>query len=285
MILALETVAGDLGVTDQLTTLIWTQRTSSWISLVKHHLAQLTNVHHSTTHALLPPVVGVDEVQDVGLVSLIARVHLSLDWSSSLPLPSVHVLVFEHVFLRAVWDWCLLLLVLEHVLDAWPGPGVHHVVPVLVGVSRQLLPPLHDQHARVADLTIPGVLQLEASNTVHLILLAISEPGAETILKIKNWDETVLLLFVLTCLTLLYRCSTPPETCITWVWMNSSWLLLTSSVSVFWHLKQKWWVVWVMRVYQWWHYSQRLFHCTGWCTRVWWVMRVTRTVPGTGALQ
>ena len=85
----------------------------------------------------------------------------------------VHVLVWrDHV--RHV-----LLLVLEDILDAGPGPGVHDVVPVLGGVGGQLLPPLHDEDAGVADLAVPRVLQLEAANTILLIFLTVCESGAK----------------------------------------------------------------------------------------------------------
>ena len=71
-----------------------------------------------------------------------------------------------------------LLLVFEHVLDPWPCPGVHHVVPVLVGVGGQLFPPFDDKHAGVANLAVSHVLELEAADTVTLILFTVSESRA-----------------------------------------------------------------------------------------------------------
>ena len=55
-------------------------------------------------------------------------------------LPLVHVLVLERL-LNKGHDGTLLLLLLEDVLGAGPCARVHHVCPVLRGVSRKLFPP------------------------------------------------------------------------------------------------------------------------------------------------
>ena len=80
-----------------------------------------------------------------------------------------------------------LFLVFEHILDSGSRPRVHHVVPVLVGVGGQLLPPLDDEDTGVADLAVPHVLELEAANTVALILFTVSESRA----KKKNVNKFV----------------------------------------------------------------------------------------------
>ena len=89
-------------------------------------------------------------------------------------LPPVDVLVLELVQRRRR---TLLLLLLEDVLGAGASARVHHVRPVLPRVPRQLLPALHDEHARIADLARPARRQLEAVVAVILVFSAVGETG------------------------------------------------------------------------------------------------------------
>ena len=107
-----------------------------------------------------------------------ALVQIRSNRHSSLSPASVHVFSLVHVLVRGCHVAHFLLLIFEDILDPGPCPGVHHVMPVLVCVGGQLLPPLYDEDAGVADLAMPHVLQLEAAYTVILILLAVGEPGA-----------------------------------------------------------------------------------------------------------
>ena len=53
------------------------------------------------------------------------------------------------------------------------------MAPVLVGVAGQVPPPLHDEHARVADVATPRALRhLEAGGEGALVLSAVCESGA-----------------------------------------------------------------------------------------------------------
>ena len=65
-------------------------------------------------------------------------------------LPLVHVLVLERL-LNKGHDGTLLLLLLEYVLGAWPCARVHHVCPVLRGVSRKLFPPEKEERLVVRE--------------------------------------------------------------------------------------------------------------------------------------
>lgn len=82
------------------------------------------------------------------------------------------------------------LLMFEHILDAWSSSGVHNMSPVLGGVGGQLLPPLDNQDAGVADLARAASLQLETAAAVALILLTVSEPRAEK----KNYETAKISL-------------------------------------------------------------------------------------------
>ena len=101
------------------------------------------------------------------------------DGSLGLPLlPLVNVFVFDLLLRDRTHSRSrhFLLLVLEHILDAGPSPGVHHVGPLLRGVGGQLLPPLDDEDTGVTYLAYPGSVELEASQTVFLVLPAVCEP-------------------------------------------------------------------------------------------------------------
>ena len=107
-----------------------------------------------------------------------AFVKIRSNRHSPFPPSSVHVFPLVHVLVWSRHVAHFLFLVFEHILYPGPGPGVHHMVPVLVGVGGQLLPPLDDEDTGVADLTIPHILKLETANTVTLILFTVSETGA-----------------------------------------------------------------------------------------------------------
>ena len=98
-----------------------------------------------------------------------------------------------HVLVRRA-QHRILFLVLKDVLDAGPGPGVHHVVPVLVRVLRQLLPALDYEHARVADLAVPDARQLEAAHAVILILLTVCEPRTKQKIFITLYKNILIYL-------------------------------------------------------------------------------------------
>ena len=73
----------------------------------------------------------------------------------------------------------LLLLMFEHVLYPGPGPGVHHMGPVLGGVGRELLPSLDNQNTGIAYLTIASISKLETPGTVFFVLLTVSKAGTK----------------------------------------------------------------------------------------------------------
>ena len=74
---------------------------------------------------------------------------------------------------------------------AGPLPGVDDVAPVLVRVVGQVAPPLHDEHARVADVPAPRALRhLEAGGEGALILAAVCESGAAS----RMYCVTLLML-------------------------------------------------------------------------------------------
>ena len=80
-------------------------------------------------------------------------------------LPPVHVLLLE-----APLPAALTPALPDKVLDPGPGPGVHHVTPVSARADRQLLEPLDQQHARVADLASSRLGQVKTFSEVVLVL-------------------------------------------------------------------------------------------------------------------
>ena len=139
------------------------------------------------------PVVSINKVENVGLFLVTARSRF--DGDRTFPSPAIHVFMLVHVLVRRP-QHRILLLVLEHVLDAGPGPGVHHVVPVLVRVLRQLLPALDYEHAGVADLAVPDARQLEAAHAVILILLTVSEPRTRQKIFIQKYLLKQISIFI-----------------------------------------------------------------------------------------
>ena len=73
----------------------------------------------------------------------------------------------------------LIALALCHGFDTWTTPGIHDVVPVLVGTLGQFHVSLHQKDTRVANLAGPPLFEKEARFEVAFILFTVSKSGAE----------------------------------------------------------------------------------------------------------
>ena len=92
----------------------------------------------------------------------------------------------EFLFLLPDFLKLFLVLRLDLPLDVPEGdlaaagadPGVDHMMPVLVSVLGQHPPPLHDEHAGIADVTVSPVilLEFEARGEGVLVFPTICEP-------------------------------------------------------------------------------------------------------------
>lgn len=125
---------------------------------VHNGLSAGTNKYDAATHFLFLKYIEINKIRHPGLIheGLIEgnwdldagdrRLGVTLRLAGD-GLPPVHMFLLE-----APLPAALTPALPDKVLDPGPGPGVHHVTPVSARADRQLLEPLDQQHARVADL-------------------------------------------------------------------------------------------------------------------------------------
>merc|ERR1711899_140608 len=175
-------------------------------ALLHHHLAELTNEHGATATFHSAPVAKVDETGCAGghhpllvptqpppphplriLPPCLRPLHLG---HPGLHLRQQRLLGFH--LLQNLWTSLFVHFFERPLFHAWlqdnrdhhllcvvarSCPSIDDMCPVLARSRRQLPPPLHDQHASVADVSGPlFALQQEAVLELVLILVTVCEP-------------------------------------------------------------------------------------------------------------
>ena len=111
-------------------------------------------------------------------------------------------MMFSLYFFKFFW---MLVFWFEprNVLDSWSVPRVHHMVPVLcvLLLLRQVPPPLHDEDARVAHVTVTRLRQLETICEIFFILDTAGKSGAE---RSRKFQFQHLFHFIM-CRKMIFR--------------------------------------------------------------------------------